>query len=98
MSEKPTIHELEAILEETNPGVINIKPDGSIEVVSLLEDIQSVINRHSAENNSNTPDFILAQYLEQCLAAFDTAVQQRETYYGRDARPSMEAVEMTPGG
>lgn len=56
--------------------------------MSLLEDIQSVINRHSAENASNTPDFILAQYLEGCLAAFDLAVQQRETWYGRDARPT----------
>jgi hypothetical protein len=57
-------------------------------MTALLEDIQSAINRHSAENASNTPDFILAQYLEQCLAAFDTAVQQRETWYGRDACPT----------
>jgi len=55
---------------------------------TLLEDIQSAINRHSAENASNTPDFILAQYLDRCLAAFNVAVQQRETWYGRDARPT----------
>lgn len=52
------------------------------------KELQSAINRCSKENASNTPDFILAQYLEGCLATFDTAVQQRETWYGRDARPS----------
>lgn len=56
-------------------------------MTELEKEIQRAINRHSAENASNTPDFILAQFLAQCLAAFDTAVQQRETWYGRDARP-----------
>ena len=40
------------------------------------------------ENESNTPDFILAQYLESCLTAFNTATQQRENWYGRDPRPN----------
>src|SRR6185369_10230328 len=46
------------------------------------------INCHSAENASNTPDFILSQYLCSCLDAFNTATQQRENWYGRDPRPS----------
>ena len=49
--------------------------------------LRDAINHHSKENGSNTPDFILAQYLAGCLAVYDTAVQQRETWYGRDARP-----------
>ena len=60
----------------------------------LRKDIQAVLNRHSAENNSNTPDFILAHYLEASLAAFDVAVQQRETWYGRDSRPSMAGAKL----
>jgi hypothetical protein len=56
--------------------------------MELQDDIQSAINRASAENASNTPDFILAQYLIACLKAYDTAVQQRESWYGRDARPT----------
>lgn len=51
------------------------------------EELQNLINRYSQENGSNTPDFILAQYLAGCLSAFNQAVQQRETWYGRDARP-----------
>jgi hypothetical protein len=55
---------------------------------SLENDISKLLNSYSAENDSNTPDFILAQYLMACLAAFNVAVQQRETWYGRDARPA----------
>lgn len=51
-------------------------------------ELQSLVNRHSVENASNTPDFILAQYIAGCLATFATAVQQRETWYGREASPS----------
>jgi len=57
------------------------------EVMNDLEkELAATLNRHSAENASNTPDFILAQYLLGCLAAWNTAVQQRETWYGRDSR------------
>jgi hypothetical protein len=55
---------------------------------SLEVKLTVLLNKESAENESNTPDHILAQYLLACLAAFNTAVQQRETWYGRDARPS----------
>lgn len=51
------------------------------------DELRCLLNRHSRENASNTPDFILAQYLLASLLAFETAVQQRETWYGRDARP-----------
>jgi hypothetical protein len=53
----------------------------------LRDDIQSAINRVSAENGSNTPDFILAQYLVDCLTAYDKAVMAREKWYGREQKP-----------
>ena len=52
------------------------------------EQLIQLINEHSRGICSNTPDFILAQYLKICLDAFDTATQQREHWYGRDPRPS----------
>lgn len=57
--------------------------------MAFREDLEGLINQHSRENVSNTPDFVLAQYLNTCLDAFDRAVQQRETWYGRDPRPSL---------
>ena len=45
--------------------------------------LEHAINCHSMENGSNTPDFVLAQYLVDCLASFDKAAQHRDAYYGR---------------
>ena len=40
--------------------------------------IEAAINEQSLENESNTPDFILAEYLGDCLLAFDKAINKRE--------------------
>lgn len=45
-------------------------------------ELSSLINRHSQENGSNTPDFLLAEYLNDCLKAFNSAVSARESWYG----------------
>jgi hypothetical protein len=50
----------------------------------LRKDIETAINRHCGENASNTPDFMLADYLMLCLEAFDKTVSAREKWYGRD--------------
>lgn len=49
-------------------------------------DIQDLINRHSKEDGSNTPDFILAEFLNGCLESFNLAVRLREGWYGRPHR------------
>ena len=49
----------------------------------LLTDL---INQCSKENGSNTPDFILAQYLNECLKAFDQAVCSRREWYEQESR------------
>ncbi len=56
-------------------------------VDGFRSDLESLINRHSMENGSNSPDFILATYLASCLRAFDTAVSERERWYGRGVVP-----------
>lgn len=55
--------------------------------VSFVQDLTALLNRYSQENGSNTPDFILAEYLLACLATWNTHVVRREKWYGRlDAR------------
>lgn len=51
--------------------------------MALREDIEHAINCNSAENGSDTPDFLLAEFLTDCLAAYDKAVTAREKWYGR---------------
>ena len=51
---------------------------------SFEKNLERLINRHSIENGSNTPDFILAEYLRTCLNAFNSASRAREKWYGRE--------------
>jgi hypothetical protein len=51
------------------------------------DDLARLLNSVSAENGSNTPDFILADYLRDCLAAFDRAVRARDAWYGINPEP-----------
>lgn len=48
---------------------------------NLREDIIRAINCRSAENGSNTPDWILGDFLMASLEAFDAATNARTTYY-----------------
>ena len=57
--------------------------------MDFQHELVAIINRCSQENASDTPDWILAQYLMSCLEAWNTAVQQRENWYGRDPRPGL---------
>jgi len=45
--------------------------------------LEILINRYSMENESNTPDFILACYLLSCLEAFDLATRERDKWYNK---------------
>lgn len=47
------------------------------------KELEYLINRYSKENKSNTPDFILAQYINDSLSVFNDAVNAREKWYGR---------------
>ena len=47
------------------------------------KDLTILINSYSKENDSDTPDFILATYLNAVLDNFNAAVKQREEHYGR---------------
>jgi len=58
--------------------------------VSFKIKLQVLINQYSLENNSNTPDYILAGYIENCLHAFNEATQQREEAIGRERETGRE--------
>lgn len=46
-------------------------------------ELEQLLNQYNRENGSDTPDFILADYLFNCLLHFDRAVNEREKWYGR---------------
>jgi hypothetical protein len=53
-------------------------------VSKLSSEISAALNRHNAELESNTPDYILAKFLLGCLQAWDNGVRERERWYGRN--------------
>lgn len=87
---QPVFHAEEGKFD--NPGLhvwdgethVRYEPATAEAKTGLRIEIENAVNRHSAENGSNTPDFILAQFLMGSLRAFDAAVNARETWYGRD--------------
>lgn len=57
---------------------------------TFREELSSLINSFSLENGSNTPDFILAEYLNMSLSVFDHTTKTRDKWFGRDAAPFPE--------
>jgi len=60
-----------------------LDPDPKEPLSQFEMDLRKLINYHSQENGSDTPDFLLAEYLSQCLATFNVIVVAREKWYGR---------------
>ena len=63
---------------------------------TFRDDIRDVINSHARETGSNTPDFILAKYLTDCLDAFENASNWRQYWYSDGGVPP-EFRENGPG-
>ena len=50
------------------------------------EDLRRLLNMHSQENESGTPDFILARYMLSSLQAYNTAVISRAKWRGESVK------------
>jgi len=66
----------------------------------LEKGIAKLINGESRENDSNTPDFLLAEFMMACLDAFELANNKREVWYGvtLDIQNDWEELIMTAIG
>jgi len=49
----------------------------------FTKDLAHLINKHSLESQSDTPDFILAEYLTESLISYNRACCKREVFFGR---------------
>lgn len=49
----------------------------------FVGELAALLNRHSKENDSDTPDFVLANHLLQCLEAWNRSVGARERWWER---------------
>lgn len=60
------------------------------------DDLIKLINSHSVENKSGTPDFILATYILGCLDAFGKAVKRRDQWFGCGEKTCEPVAENKP--
>jgi len=47
---------------------------------NFKKELMSLINAHSKETDSDTPDYILADYLVSCLEAFNKTTNARDLW------------------
>ena len=48
------------------------------------KELESLINRHCKENDSDTPDFLLAEYIQGCLKNYADIVKKRDEWFSFD--------------
>ena len=53
----------------------------------LVQELETLLNGYSEENESNTPDFILAKFMLSCLENFNVATRCRDRWYGVHLEP-----------
>lgn len=54
----------------------------AVEQRSTFEDaLRNLLNKYSMENGSDTPDYILAEYLFSCLKVFEKTIRSRNDWY-----------------
>ena len=56
-------------------------------IENFKHDLAKLINLYSLESVSNTPDFIIAEYLTNTLLEFDKLMRSRDNWYGYSQRP-----------
>lgn len=67
---------------EVNQALVQAEAQEEPRPKSLERELAETLNRHSAENQSNTPDFLLATYLMRCLQAASGLINRRSAWWG----------------
>ena len=87
--EDKTGHIKNFIIEETiDPETFNHIYDVRMETdlrensKTFKQELIESINRYSVENDSDTPDFVLAEYIQSCLDAYTKTVGKRDNFFG----------------
>jgi hypothetical protein len=62
----------------------------ALPVTAFEQELCQLLNRYSKESSSDTPDFILAEYLVVCLEAFNMASNRREAWWGQEGAAAID--------
>ena len=56
------------------------QPEQEHKVPTFKTELEHLINKHSLENASNTPDYIIAEYLVMCYSTLCEAISARDIH------------------
>lgn len=59
----------------------------------VVREFAQTINKHSLENGSDTPDFILAEYLMNCLESYNEAHRARKVWYSDETQSGPDSPD-----
>lgn len=62
-----------------NPD-LNPKEQG----LTFEKELEGLINKYSVENGSDTPDFLIAEFMSNCLIAYQQVITKRDKWFGVD--------------
>lgn len=58
---------------------------------TVIRELSEVINRNNLEAGSNTPDFLIAEYLVQQIEALDAISKARRDWYADSSLPKNQS-------
>ena len=60
--------------------------------MAFKEELEKLLNKYSMENMSNTPDYILANYMYNCMHSYNAAVSARDKWHSKQYKHKFSAV------
>lgn len=60
------------------------EPNKQEKIFVFKKELEILINKYSVENESNTPDFILADYILNCLDVYSIVTGQKDRWYKKN--------------
>ena len=93
MDQQPTDSETKIDLEALEVHREKTRPERESKFYSQLSE---AINSNCMESGSNTPDFLLAEYLRGCLRLWDEMVTKRDAWYGKEISDPAPLPEQNP--
>jgi hypothetical protein len=74
------------------PGSQDDKTDFEAKPTTFTHELKLLVAKYKLETGSDTPDYVLAKYLVNCLKAFDGATTARDDWYATHEEPPTPVV------
>ena len=69
----------------------------SVSMGSFRYELEALLNNHGLENDSNVPDWILAEAICEFLDALNHAIQRRDRWFSQGAKGATPETPPAPG-